>query len=87
MDLGPPCQNSAKSQSTAVSTEPAKPLRPRGRSRKIKAATEQSAAPPIIPKPIDGKLALASTHIQSDAVQGKIDKSLLTIRRGASAPG
>ncbi len=79
MDLGPPCQTPQESQTTAASTEPAKPLRPRRRSRKVKAATELSAAPPIIPKPTDDKLAPASTHIQSDAVQGKIDKSVLTI--------
>jgi hypothetical protein len=62
-----------------ASTDSTKPVSQRGRPRKVKAATEQSGAPPVISKPIDGNLAPASTHIQNDATPGKIDKSVLTI--------
>ncbi len=62
-----------------ASTDPTKPLRQRGRPRKVKAASERSGAPPVILKPIDGNPALASTHIQNDATPGKIDKSVLAI--------
>jgi hypothetical protein len=67
----------AQPQPTAASTGPAKPQRQRGRPRKVKAVTEQSGAPPAIPKPTDGNLVLAST--QHDDAPGKIDKSVLTI--------
>jgi hypothetical protein len=69
----------AQSQPTAASTAPAKPQRQRGRPRrKIKAATEQSVALPVISTPTDDKLAPASTRTHDDA-PGKIDKSVLTI--------
>jgi Protein of unknown function (DUF968) len=55
------------------------PPRPRGRPRNLKAATKQSGVPPVISKPIDDNLALASRHIQDDADPAKIDKSVLTI--------
>jgi hypothetical protein len=70
--------DSAQPQPTVASTVPAKPQRQNGRSRKAKAATEQSGAPPAISKPIDDKPAPASTHIHDDA-PAKIDKSVLTI--------
>jgi hypothetical protein len=69
----------AKPQPTTVSTGPAMPPRPRGRPRNLKAATKQSGVPPVISKPIDDNLALASRHIQDDADPAKIDKSVLTI--------
>jgi hypothetical protein len=68
----------AQSQPTAASTGLAKPQRQKARPRKIKAAPEQSVAPPVISKPTDDKFAPASTHVQDDA-PGKIDKSVLTI--------
>lgn len=52
--------------------------RPSGRPRKIKAATEQAAALPAIPEPINGNLA-ASLQVQNNAAPGRIDKSVLTI--------
>jgi hypothetical protein len=63
---------------TIASTGPAKPPRPRGRPRKVKAATEQSGPPSVISKPIDDNLAPALTHIQNEGTSSKIDKSLLT---------
>jgi hypothetical protein len=68
----------AQPQPTAASTGPAKPQRQKSRSRKIKAATEQSVAPAVISTPADDKLAPASTHFHDDA-PAKIDKSVLTI--------
>jgi hypothetical protein len=68
----------ARPQPTAGSTAPAKLQRQKGRSRKVKAATEQSGASPAISTPNDDKLAPASTHMHDDA-PGKIDKSVLTI--------
>jgi ERF superfamily len=63
----------------AAATEPAKPPRPRGRPRNVKAASEQSGPRPLISEPIDDNLAAASTLIQGDAAPAKIDKSVLTI--------
>jgi hypothetical protein len=55
-----------------------KPLRPRGRPRKVKATVQQSAAPPVPSEPtIDD--SPASTHLQTDATPAKIEKSELTI--------
>jgi hypothetical protein len=56
-----------------------KPLRPRGRPRKIKAAAERPAAPPVLPKPTIDDSSPASTHHQADAIPAKIQKSELTI--------
>ena len=53
--------------------------RPRGRPRKIKAASRASGAPPVASKPIDDNPALASAHVQADATPAKIEKSELTI--------
>jgi hypothetical protein len=69
----------APPQPTAASKGAAKPPRPRGRPRKVKAATEQSGLPPVISKPIDANFVPASTHVQNDAAPAKIDKSVLTI--------
>lgn len=55
-----------------------KPVRARGRPRKIKAAAEQSAAPPVPPKPAIDDSPPASTHFRADATPAKIDKSMLT---------
>jgi hypothetical protein len=59
-------------------TDAAKPLRPKGRPRKLKVAAEQPAAPPVPPKPIHNS-SPASPHHQADTTPAKIDKSLLTI--------
>jgi hypothetical protein len=66
-------------QPPLASTDAVKPPRPRSRPRKVKAATEQSGARPVISKPIDANLAPASTYIQDNAAPAKIDKSVLTI--------
>jgi hypothetical protein len=55
-----------------------KPVRARGRPRKVKAAAEQSAAPPVPPKPAIHDSPPASTHFRADATPAKIDKSMLT---------
>ena len=66
-------------QAPSGSTDAAKPLRPRGRPRKVKAAAEQSAAPPVPSKPIVDDSPPVSTHLQADAIPAKIQKSELTI--------
>ncbi len=72
-DLTPP-------QPPSAPTDAVKPLRQRGRPRKVKAAAEQSAALPVPSKPpIDHNPAPASTHLQADAPPAKIQKSELTI--------
>jgi hypothetical protein len=55
-----------------------KPVRARGRPRKVKAAAEQSAAPPVPPKPAIDDSPPASTHFRADVTPAKIDKSMLT---------
>jgi len=67
-------------QSPSTKMDVAKPLRPKGRPRKIKTAAEQSAAPPMPPKPTIDDSPPASTHQQADATPAKIQKSALTIR-------
>jgi hypothetical protein len=59
-------------------TDAVKPLRPKGRPRKLKAAAEQSAASPVPPKPIYNS-SPGSPHHQAEATPAKIDKSVLTI--------
>jgi hypothetical protein len=62
------------------STGTIKPIRQRGRPRKLKAAAEQAAASPIPPKPtIGGNPAPPSAHLQTDATPAKIQKGELTI--------
>jgi ERF superfamily len=56
-----------------------KPLRPRGRPRKVKATLQQSAAPPVTSEPTIDDSPPASTHLQTDATPAKIEKSELTI--------
>jgi ERF superfamily len=76
----PPSAATDLPQPPSVSTDGVKPLRPRGRPRKIKAGAEQSATPPVPWKPtIDDHPAPPSTHLQADATSGKIQKSELTI--------
>jgi hypothetical protein len=53
--------------------------RPRGRPRKVKAVAEQSGPPPITSKPTVDDNPPASTHLPTEAVPAKIDKSQLTI--------
>jgi hypothetical protein len=60
---------------TPASTMP----RPRGRPRKVKAAIEQPAVPPIPLMPTSDDKLSASTDPQADAVLTKIQKSELTI--------
>jgi hypothetical protein len=66
-------------QPPSASTDAVKPLRPRGRPRKVKAAAEQFAAPPVPSKPIVDDSPPVSTHLQASATPAKIEKSELTI--------
>jgi hypothetical protein len=66
-------------QPPSASTDAVKPLRQRGRPRKVKAVAEQSAAPPVPSKPTIDDNPPASTHLQADAAPVKIQKSELTI--------
>ena len=66
-------------QPPPASMEVVKPLRQRGRPRRVKAAAEQSAAPPVPSKPTIDDNPSASTHLQADATPTKIEKSELTI--------
>jgi hypothetical protein len=60
------------------STDVGKTRRPRGRPRKVKAAAEQSAAPPVPSKPtIDDNPP--ATHHKANAAPAKIAKNVLTI--------
>jgi hypothetical protein len=68
----------APPQRPSTSTGAIKPARPRGRPRKVKAATQQPAAS-VISNPIGENPAPTSTHIQTDASPAKIEKSELTI--------
>src|SRR6266404_400783 len=63
----------------STSTSAIKPVRPRGRPSKVKAATEQPAAPPVISNPIGENSAPIQAHIEAGASPAKIDKSVLTI--------
>jgi hypothetical protein len=67
------------SQQPSASTDADKPLRPRGRPRKVKAAAEPSVAPPVTSKPAIHDNLSASTHVRADTTPAKIDKSVLTI--------
>jgi hypothetical protein len=66
-DLTPP-------QPPSAPTDAVKPLRPKGRPRKVKSEAEQSAAPPVPPKPTIDDCPPASTHHQADATPAKIQK-------------
>lgn len=70
-----PCQ----SLQPPASTDAAKPVRTRGRPKKVKAAAEQSAAPPVPSKPTIDFNPPASRHLQADAALAKIQKWELTI--------
>jgi hypothetical protein len=65
-------------QPPSAPTDAVKPLRPKRRPRKVKAAADQFAAPPVPPKPTIDDSPLASTHLQADAIPAKIQKSELT---------
>jgi hypothetical protein len=58
-------------------TDATKPLRARGRPRKVKTAVEPSAAPAVPSKPTSDDSPPA-THLQADAAPAKIDKCVLT---------
>jgi hypothetical protein len=66
-------------QPPSASMDAVKPLRQRGRPRKVKAAAEPSAAPPVPSKPTIEDNRPASTPLQADAAPTKIEKSELTI--------
>jgi hypothetical protein len=66
-------------RSPLTSTGATKPVRPRGRPRKVKATIEQSAAPAVISNPIGENPAPTSIYIQTDTAPAKIDKSVLAI--------
>jgi ERF superfamily len=88
---GPTPQALATDEATSAPTVPTppqppsapadtvKPPRPSGRPRKVKAAAEQSAAPPVPRKPTMDDSPPASTYHQADAITAKIEKSELTI--------
>jgi hypothetical protein len=54
-------------------------VRAKGGPRKVKAATEQSAAPPVISNPIGENSAPIQTHTETGAAPAKIDKSVLAV--------
>jgi hypothetical protein len=66
-------------QTPPASTDADKPLRPRGRPRKVKAAAEPSAAPPVPSRAAIPDNPSVSTHLRADTAPAKIDKSVLTI--------
>jgi hypothetical protein len=67
-------------QPPSASTNAIRPLRQRGRPRKVKAAAELSAAPPVPLSPATDETPQASTILlQADASTAKIQKSELTI--------
>jgi hypothetical protein len=71
--------DSTPPQLSPASTDAAKPLRQRGRPRKVKAPAEQSTAIATLAKStIDDDNSPASTHLRADATPAKIDKSVLT---------
>jgi ERF superfamily len=65
-------------QPPSASTDADKPLRRRGRPRKVKAPAGQSAAPPV-KLPAINEIPPASTDLQTEAAPTKIEKSELTI--------
>jgi hypothetical protein len=69
----------SQSQPPLASTDAVKPLRPRGRPRKVRATAEQSAAPPVPSKPTIDENPPASTPHQANAAPAKIEKCELTI--------
>jgi len=69
----------APPQAPSAPTDAVKPLRQRGRPRKVKAAAEQSAAPSVPSKPTIDDNPPAPASLQADAAPAKIDKSVLTI--------
>jgi hypothetical protein len=74
----PALSNLAQPNPTSASAVTTKTPRPRGRSRKVKAATEDPNALPVISESIIGP-GTASTQVQNDGTRGKIDKSMLLI--------
>src|SRR5258706_3244427 len=64
------------STSTGATTQR---VRRRGRPRQVKAATQQTAEPPVISNPIGENSAPIQAHTETCATPGKIDKSVLAI--------
>jgi hypothetical protein len=77
VELGSDPTDTAPLQTPAAST--GAPKRPRGRPRKVKAASQQSVSPPAASEPTIDDNSPASTLPQADTAPAKIDKSLLTI--------
>jgi hypothetical protein len=77
VELGSDPTDTAPVRTPAASTGATK--RPRGRPRKVKAASEQSAPSPVASKPTVDDNPAASAPLQTDTAPAKIDKSLLTI--------
>jgi ERF superfamily len=77
VELGPDPTDTAPLQTPAASTGATK--RPRGRPRKVNAASEQSASPPAASEPTIDNNSPASTLPPADTAPAKIDKSQLTI--------
>jgi hypothetical protein len=77
VELGPDPTDTAPLQTPAASTGATK--RPRGRHRKVKAAREQSAPPPVASEPTIDDHPSALAPLQTDTAPAKIDKSQLTI--------
>lgn len=71
--------NPEPSQPPSASMEAVKPRRGRGRPRKVKDATEQSAAPPPLPQLTIEDPPAAAANLQADATPAKIQKSELAI--------
>ncbi len=76
-ELASAATDPAPPQTPAASTGAIK--RPRGRPRKVKAVTEQSAPAPVASEPTFDDNLPASPPLQTDTAPAKIDKSLLTI--------
>jgi hypothetical protein len=66
-------------QPPSASADADKPLRPRGRPRKVKAAAEQSVASAVPVETAIHDNPSVSTHLRADTAPAKIDKSVLTI--------
>jgi hypothetical protein len=79
---GPPSTltNPTPPRPTSGSIAAVKPVRARGRPKKVKTAAEPPDAPPVLPPtPADDDKPPAATDFLTDVTPGKIDKSQLTI--------
>jgi hypothetical protein len=75
-----PSPNDSTLAPPSASTDATKPLRARGRPRKVKTAVEPSAAPAVPSQPtVDENPVQVSAAAQADVSSSKIEKSELTI--------